>query len=275
MAFTLCAQQELRLSVRSRWTQTFAVVFAALAIAVATSGYVLSGGSGTQDFSRTAASLLELVLLLVPLTALVFGVMALTPDPGAAQLLYSQPVPRTTVLFGQIAGLCSALLAAQAVGFGAAGLLIFQRAGSDGVFGFLGVVAGSFVLTVVFLAIAAAVTAGSTSLRRAHHLAVALVIWFVAVVLFDVAALGTASLLRSGAASRLLMIAAILNPVDAVRTGTLLTVEGTTAFGSASLAFLRMTGGTTGAALTLVTSLVAWTALPLAVAAVRVRRADL
>jgi len=275
MAFTLCAQQELRLSVRSRWTQTFAVVFAALAIAVATSGYVLSGGSGTQDFSRTAASLLELVLLLVPLTALVFGVMALTPDPGAAQLLYSQPVPRTTVLFGQIAGLCSALLAAQAVGFGAAGLLIFQRAGSDGVFGFLGVVAGSFVLTVVFLAIAAAITAGSTSLRRAHHLAVALVIWFVAVVLFDVAALGTASLLRSGAASRLLMIAAILNPVDAVRTGTLLTVEGTTAFGSASLAFLRMTGGTTGAALTLVTSLVAWTALPLAVAAVRVRRADL
>jgi len=275
MAFTLCAQQEIRLSVRSRWTQTFAVVFAALAIAVATSGYVLSGGSGTQDFSRTAASLLELVLLLVPLTALVFGVMALTPDPGAAQLLYSQPVPRTTVLFGQIAGLCSALLAAQAVGFGAAGLLIFQRAGSDGVFGFLGVVAGSFVLTVVFLAIAAAVTAGSTSLRRAHHLAVALVIWFVAVVLFDVAALGTASLLRSGAASRLLMIAAILNPVDAVRTGTLLTVEGTTAFGSASLAFLRMTGGTTGAALTLVTSLVAWTALPLAVAAVRVRRADL
>ncbi len=275
MAFTLCAQQELRISVRSRWTQTFTVVFAALAFAVATSGYVLSGGSGTQDFSRTAASLVELVLLLVPLTALVFGVMALTPEPGAAQLLYSQPVPRTVVLFGQLAGLCLALLAAQIVGFGAAGLLIFQRAGSDGVFGFLGVVAGSCVLTVVFLAVAAAITAGSTSLRRAHHLAVALVIWFVAVVLFDVAALGAASLLRSGTASRLLMVTAIVNPVDAVRTGTLLTVEGTTAFGAASLAFLRMTGGTTGAALTLVASLVVWTVLPLGIAAARLRRADL
>jgi len=136
-------------------------------------------------------------------------------------------------------------------------------------------VAGSCVLTVVFLAVAAAITAGSTSLRRAHHLAVALVLWFVAVILFDVAALGAASLLRSGTASRLLMVTAIVNPVDAVRTGTLLTVEGTTAFGAASLAFLRMTGGTTGAALTLVASLVAWTVLPLGIAAARLRRADL
>ena len=56
-AMWLCARQELLLSVRSRWTQTFAVVFAALALVVASSGYVMSGGSGLQDFARTAASL--------------------------------------------------------------------------------------------------------------------------------------------------------------------------------------------------------------------------
>ena len=271
----LCAMQELRLSVRSRWTQVFALVFAVLSLAVAASGYVLSGGSGLQDFSRTAASLVELVLLLVPLTALIFGVMALTPDAGAAELLYSQPVPRPMILLGKLAGLCLALIASQAVGFGAAGLLLFWRAGADGVMGFLGVVAGSFVLTAVFLAIAAALTAGATSNRRAHHLAVALVIWFVAIVLFDVAALGVASLLRSGTASRLLMVAVIVNPVDAVRTGTLLSVEGTTAFGAASLAFLRMTGGALGAGLYLAASVVAWVLLPVAVAVFRVRRADI
>ena len=73
----LFAMQELRVAVRSRWTQIFALVFAALALAVALSGYVLSGGSGVQDFSRTAASLVELVLLLVPLVSLLLGVMAL------------------------------------------------------------------------------------------------------------------------------------------------------------------------------------------------------
>ncbi len=91
---TLCARQELTLAVRSRWLQIFAVVFAAIALLIAASGYILSGGSGVQDFARTAASLVQLVLLLVPLTALVFGVFELTPDRGAAELLYSQPAPR-------------------------------------------------------------------------------------------------------------------------------------------------------------------------------------
>jgi Cu-processing system permease protein len=53
----LCARQELTLSVRSRWTQIFAGVFAALSLAVASSGYILSGGGSVQDFARTAASL--------------------------------------------------------------------------------------------------------------------------------------------------------------------------------------------------------------------------
>src|SRR5215471_17868117 len=118
----LCARQELAVSVRSRWTQIFAVVFGGLALAVAGSGYVLSGGSGVQDFARTAASLVQIVLLLVPLTSLLLGVMALTPDPGAAELLYSQPVARRTILAGKLIGLFVALTASQAVGFGAAGL---------------------------------------------------------------------------------------------------------------------------------------------------------
>lgn len=271
----LCARQELRLSVRSRWTQTFAVVFAVLAIAVASSGYVLSGGRGMQDFARTAASLVELVLLLVPLTSLMFGVMALASDPGGAELLFSQPVPRHTILAGKLAGVFLALIGAQAVGFGAAGLVMFARMGQDGLGSFLGVVVGAGALTAVFLSLAAAVAAGQTSVRRTRNMAVALVIWFIAVVLFDVAALGVASQLPSGAASRVLMVGAILNPVDAVRTGTLLAVEGTTAFGAASLAFLRFTHGVAGAALCLGASTVCWILGSLGVAVGRLARADI
>jgi Cu-processing system permease protein len=274
-ALWLCARQEVVLSVRSRWTQTFAVVFAAFALAVAASGYVLSGGSGLQDFARTAASLVQLVLLLVPLTTLVSGVMALTPDAGAAELLFSQPVARRTILAGKLLGLLLALLASQAIGFGLAGLTLFARTGPDGLRGFASVAAGSALLTAVFLALAAAITAGDSSAHRARNLAVALVVWFVAVVLFDVAVLGVASLLPSGPASRVLMIAAILNPVDAVRTGTLLAVEGTTAFGAASLAFLRFTGGAAGATAWLLASIAAWLLAALLTSAIRLARADI
>ena len=270
-ATLLCAGQELRIAVRSRWTQTFAVVFAALAIAVAASGYVLSGGRGVQDFARTAASLAELVLLLVPLTALVIGVLALSPERGAGELLFSQPVARSVILLGQMLGVFASLVAAQALGFGAAGLVIFNQSGGEGLAGFLVLMAAALVLTAIFVGVAGLVAVGG---RRARALALALVVWFVAVVLYDVAALGLASLLPSGAASRVLIVGVLLNPVDAVRTGALLGIEGTAAFGPASLAFLRFTRGPAGAAVMLGLSVAAWVAGPALLAVYRLRRAD-
>ena len=274
-AIRLCARQELILAFRSRWTQTFAVAFAVLALAVSISGYILSGGSGVQDFSRTAASLVQLVVLLVPLTALLLGVLALASDRGNAELLFSQPVPRAAILFGRVAGLFQALVSAQAIGFGAAGVVIYSRAGDEGIAGFLVVVAAAFVLTGVCLGLAAFIAAGNIGRRRSRALAIALVVWLVLVVLADLAALGAASLLRSGAASRLLITAAIVNPVGAVRTASLLLIEGTAAFGSASLALLRFAGGPLGAALWLASSLVLWLALPFWAASRRLSRADI
>jgi Cu-processing system permease protein len=261
--------------VRSRFTQVFAAVFAALALATAASGYVLSGGHGVQDFARTTASLVQLVALLVPLAALLLGTTALAPDRGAAELLFSQPVSRGTVLFGKLIGLFLALAGAEALGFGAAGLVIFSEAGADGLSGFLVLGAGALALTAVFLAVAAALAAGAIGRRRLRALALAIVVWFAAVVLFDVVALGLASLLPSGLASRLLIVSVLGNPVDAVRTGTLLGLQGTGAFGSASLALLRFTKGPTGALTLIVASLGFWLVVPSLVAAARLRRADL
>jgi Cu-processing system permease protein len=270
----LCARQELLLAVRSRWTQIFAVVFAALSLAVAASGYILSGGAGMQDFSRTAVSLVQLILLLTPLTSLVIGVLALSPERGSAELLFSQPVSRRAVLCGRILGLFAALAAAQALGLGAAGFVVFSRSGQTGLAGYGILFLGALVLTAIFLGIAALLASGGVG-RRARALALALIVWFAAVVLFDVAALGAASLLPSGAASRLLITAVLVNPIDAVRTAALLGIQGTTAFGAASLAFLRFTKGPAGAVVLLALSALAWMVVPVALAARRLGRADL
>ena len=274
-ALLLCARQELTLAIRSRWTQIFAIVFALLATAVAWSGYILSGGSGVQDFARTSVSLIQLVILLVPLAALIVGVMSFTAERGAAELLYSQPVSRSTILAGQMLGVFLALVAAQLIGFGAAGIVIFSSGGSWGVGAYFILFAASAMLTAIFVSAAAAAGAGAVGRGRLRAIAMALVIWFVAVVLFDVAALGVASLLKSGHASRLLIASVLTNPVDAVRTGALLATSGTTAFGSASLAFLRFTKGTTGAALALSSSIIVWTIVPALVAMRRLKNRDL
>jgi Cu-processing system permease protein len=227
-----------------------------------------------QDFSRTAVSLVQLVLLLVPLTALLIGVLSLTPERGVSELLFSQPVSRRTILLGRLLGLFQALAGAQAIGFGAAGVVVFYQAGEEGLGGFVLLVLGALILTAVFLAMAALLASGSSG-RRSRALALALVVWFAAVVLYDVVALGLASLLPSGSASRLLIVAALANPVDAIRTGTLLGIEGTAAFGAASLAFLRFTGGSLNAGWLLSLSLLAWLVLPATLAVYRLKRADL
>jgi Cu-processing system permease protein len=270
----LFAREELVLALRSRWTQIFAVVFGVLSFAVAGAGYVLSGGRGVQDFARTAVSLVQLVLLLVPLTALVIGVLSLAPDRGAAELVFSQPVSRRTILLGKLLGLFQALAAAQAVGFGAAGAVVYGQSGSEGLGGFLLLVGASLVTTAVFLGIAALLSAGAVGRKRTRALALALVVWFVAVVLFDLFALGLASVLPSGTASRVLMVSTIVNPIGAVRTGTLLGIEGTGAFGAASLALFRFTRGAGGAGVVLSLSLLFWLVAPTALAVRRLRRAD-
>ncbi|HEY5609694.1 MAG TPA: ABC transporter permease subunit, partial [Thermoanaerobaculia bacterium] len=201
-ALLICAREELTLSLRSRWTQIFAIVFALLALFVAWSGYILSGGYGAQDFARTSASLIQLVILVVPLASLVIGVLSIATERGAAEILFSQPVARRTILFGQMLGIFAALAAAEAIGFGFAGIVIFSNAGHGGIGRYLIVVAGSILLTAVFVALAAAIGAASFGRRRARALAVALVVWFAAIVLFDLGALGVASFLKSGHATR-------------------------------------------------------------------------
>jgi Cu-processing system permease protein len=272
---SLFAREELVLALRSRWTQTFAVVFGVLAFAVAEAGYVLSGGHGVQDFARTAVSLIQLILLLVPLTSLVIGVMSLAPERGAAELLFSQPVSRGTILFGKLLGLFQALGAAQAVGFGAAGVVVYSQSGGEGLGGFLLLIGASLVTTAVFLGLAALLAAGAVGRRRMRALTLALVVWFVAVAFLDLVTLGVASLLPSGPASRVLMVSVIVNPIGAVRTAALLGIEGTGAFGAASLAFFRFTGGPRGAGLVLGLSLLVWLVTPAALALRRLRRADL
>jgi Cu-processing system permease protein len=269
-----CARQELLMAIRSRWLHVFTLVFAGLALAVAGAGYVLSGGHGVQDFARTSASLVQLVVLLVPLAALVFGALALTPDRGAAELLYAQPVSRSAVLCGRVAGLWLALGAAQAIGFGVSGLVIEWQASSDSAWRYLALVATSLILTAVFLALAALIASTNVG-RRTRVLALALGWWFVAVLLFDVVALGAASFLRSGPASRVLISAVLVNPVDAARVGVLMAIEGTSAFGAASLALLRFAGGPTAAAALIAASLAFWIVAPLTVAARRLARSDI
>lgn len=138
------ARKELRDALRNRWFVLFTIAFAGLALALS----ALSQPSGTElrlsSYSRTAASLINLVLLFVPLISLTLGTSGLASDreTGALAYLLAQPVNHTEVLMGKYVGTAVALMASLMLGFGVAGVaLTMQGQSSD---------PGSYILTVLF-----------------------------------------------------------------------------------------------------------------------------
>ena len=83
-AIGLIARQEFLVALRARWVAGFSAAFSVLAIGIAYFGTTTAGVAGVQGFERTAASLLNLVLYLVPLLGLMLGTLA--PDGSLAPL---------------------------------------------------------------------------------------------------------------------------------------------------------------------------------------------
>ncbi|HEY4691084.1 MAG TPA: ABC transporter permease, partial [Anaerolineae bacterium] len=61
------AQRELREALRNKWLWFFAVGFAVLALALSQAGLASAGYAGLGGFGRTAASLVNALLLFAPL----------------------------------------------------------------------------------------------------------------------------------------------------------------------------------------------------------------
>src|SRR3974390_2945633 len=145
-ALLTIARQEFTIGLRSRWMTVFAAVFGVLALAIAYFGTVTAGAAGLQGFERTAASLLSLVLYLVPLLGLMLGTLNITRDRAANELLFSQPVTRGEILAGRLLGLFAGMSAAMLAAFALAAGVIFAEVGPEGFLRFAGLVALSFVL---------------------------------------------------------------------------------------------------------------------------------
>ena len=137
------ALKELRDAFRNRWFIVFTIAFAGLALSL--SALIQPEGSQLRmsSFSRTAASLINLVLLFVPLIGLTLGSANLAGDreTGALAYLLAQPVNRVEVLLGKYLGMAGALLATLTLGFGAAGIALATQGSIQDV--------GSYLLTVM------------------------------------------------------------------------------------------------------------------------------
>jgi Cu-processing system permease protein len=248
-------------------------VFTVLALGITYFGTATAGVAGVQGFERTTASLLNLVLYLVPLLGLMLGTLALSRDRAGNELLFSQPIGRQQILYGRVMGTFCGAAAAMLVGFGLAGTVVVWELGIEGFSRYAGMVVLSLALAAVFVALGALVGVASASRTRAFGLALCL--WFFFVLFYDLLIIGLAFAVRERTANVMIFLSLFGNPVDLVRISTVLTIGDPSIFGSAGAALLKFLGGPARSQVVLGVAIAAWFIAPLWVAGRLLRRVDL
>ncbi len=266
-------KQELVVNIRNRWTLLFALVFGVLVVGMAYFGMKVEGFSGMQSFARTSASLLNLVLYIVPLVALAMGALSFTGDKGSTELLFSQPVLRGEVILGKWLGLFLSLALSTWGGFFVAGGFILASVGSAGIFRYTLFVLLSLLLGMAFLTVA--VLVATVNRRKAKTFGFALFLWFCLVLFYDLLALGSSLMLKGESANTFLFVSLFGNPVDMVRVSTLILLDSTTVFGASGAALVRFMGGEVWSVVLLVGALCGWIVVPLILSARIIRTQDI
>ena len=220
-------KKEINDALNNRWFVLYAAAFTGLSLLL--SWLSLSSGglgySGFASFGRTAASLVNLVLLVVPLMALTIGAgsLAAEQERGTLGYLLAQPVNRAEVLLGKYLGLAASLLGALALGFGLSALVIAGQGGQTDA-GAFGLMAGfAFMLALGMLSLGFLISV--LSRKAAVATGVALFVWLALVFIGDLGLMGTS--LAFELPIDVLFGLALINPLQVFKMSALMSINAT------------------------------------------------
>jgi Cu-processing system permease protein len=221
---------QLRNVLRSRWIVGYALVLLA-----ATWLLLRFGGSGT----RALLSLVNVVLLLLPLVAVMFGTLYIYNSREFIELLLAQPVGRGALYLGLFGGLAIPLGAALLVGVGLP--LGAQALREPAILEPLALLlATGLLLTLVFTAFALCVAVLIED--RAWGLGGALLVWLVCTAVYDGLVLLVLTTFRDYPLETPTLVLILLNPIDLARVILLLTFDIAALMGYTGAVFERAFG---------------------------------
>ena len=250
---------QLRDVIRGRWIVAYAVLFL-----LATDLLFRFGGSG----DRVILSLMNVVLLVVPLVSIIFGTMYLYHAREFIVMLLAQPVDRTSLFLGLYGGMAIPLAGGYVVGVG---LPFLWHAGSG-----VGWALGVLLLTGVLLTGAFTAMAFLVAVLfedRAKGFGAAVLVWLLAAVVYDGVVLLAVTTLWRYPLERPLLALTMLNPIDLGRVILLLQFDIAALMGYTGAVFQRFFGTWLGLTVAF-GALALWTTLPFLLGLRRFRLKD-
>ena len=230
---------------RSKWVWAYALFFFAI-----TEALFRFGGEG----ERVVTSMMNVVLLVIPLISIVLGAMYLYNSREYIELLLCQPVKRSSLFLGLFSGVTIPLVAAFGVGVT---LPFLMRTSEIGAIGFL-LITGT-LLTVIFVAMAFGLALSFED--RIKGLGISLVLWLFFTVIYD----GIILLIIYGFSDYPLqqpvIVLSMLNPVDLGRILLLLNYDISALMGFTGAVFQQFFGSLAGQSISL-SAMLLWLGIP-------------
>jgi Cu-processing system permease protein len=211
------ARKEFRDRVRNKWVIAVAAIFTVFALVIAYFGMAQGGAIGFKGMDVTIASLVSLVVFLVPLIALMLGYDAVVGERerGSLDLLLSQPITRLELLIGKWLGLAAALAISSIVGFGLVGIILSYGIGVAALIRYAYFVISTLALGFAFLSIAVLISVQAANRVTASGMAIAL--WFFFILIYDLILLGIMVVSSGTAYASAFPTLLLLNPTDVFR----------------------------------------------------------
>lgn len=242
---------ELRENIRSRWLFVFAGF---LALSVSALNYF-----GDENGTRLITSLMNIVLLIVPLFAISFAGLSFLDSIPFAEVLLSKSVTRSEYFFGKYCGVSLSLSLGLLVGVGIPGILSFY---SNIGFLILFMELIAFGLILIFIFVSLAFLLASFFKKGELIISGALLIWLYFFIFFDSIVFMFSIYLGEYPVEIPSLIIILLNPIDLVRIVMVLQTKASVLLGFSG-AFLLKTIGFKSVILLSLFFLSGWVTIPL------------
>lgn len=169
------------------------------------------------ESSKVMLSLLNVILLVVPLISIVFSTIHFYNSYEFMEMMLSQPIKRSWILYSEYIGISFSLVCSFALGMGIP-LLIF---GHGSIVMYL--LASGIILTFVFVSLA--FLSAVLSKDKARGIGISLLLWFFFSVIYDGLILILLFSFSDYPIEKYMLLFMSLNPVDLARVAILLQMD--------------------------------------------------
>lgn len=219
-----------------------------------------------EDSSKAMLSLMNIVLIVLPLVSLVFTTIHYYNSYEFIELMLSQPLSRKNILLSEYAGISLSLLSSFLIGVGIP-VLIYAPGDTGMALLFTGV-----ALTMAFSSIA--LLASVSARDKAKGIGLVLLLWFYFTLIYDGLVLLILFTFSDYPLEKLTLVLSALNPVDLGRIFIMLKMDVSALMGYTGALYKDFFGSTTGLLFT-VGIMCIWAVLPLWLALRIFRKKDL